>query len=249
MRRTDIPLAALEGRRAGELLLMPCRCSADTHRWRLTPCPHCTDGYINVDGTQQHCTHCWSACVNSWIVADTGEEFRPCPLCKPHTQGEHIMRAKQDQRPGPKAANTDPRVAGASTDTGPDNSNDDRDPPPDRTVDGPDEYAAAVAAYQQAARRVIDLTEAARPDRAPQHPIKTTADEWCRVHLKAIRVCEPRHRGDLCRWCNDFRIAYRIDPPETILRARHEGQRITQPMVTAALKAAKPRGRKRRKAS
>lgn len=245
-RATDLHLAALQGRHAGELLLMPCNCTADTHRWRIRPCPHCTDGYT-TDGVLERCPHCWSACINQRIVAENGEEFRACPLCKPHSLGEHIMRSKRDQRPGPRAANTDPRVAGASTDAGEDNRKD-REPPPDRTVNGDDEYAAAVDAFHDAARTLIDLTQTARPDRAPEHPT-TSRDEWCRVHLKAIGACEPRARGDLCRWCNDFTIAYRVDPPEVILRARHEGQRVTQPMIVAALKATKTKSRKRKKAS
>jgi len=249
MRAQDLNLAALDIRRAGELLLHPCGCTAGTHRWRINPCPAraCTNGHITVDGRVEPCLHCWSTCTNGHVIDEGGERWRPCPLCKPHTLGEHLLRAKRDQRPGVRATNTDPRGPG-----GPTNTDDDQTPTFDATLLGDQRFADAIHAAWSACQTVADLIQRDRPDRTPKHQPSTAGDDqWCRTHL-ALGICEPRFRGDECRWCYRFRQANGVAPPEPLLRARHDGQRITQPMVAAALRAAKAKaskGKKRKKAS
>jgi hypothetical protein len=61
-------------------------------------------------------------------------------------------------------------------------------------------------------------------------------DLWCDHHLR-IGMCEVRHRGDLCRYCDDFLKLWKIRPPVSILRDRHNGKRITEKMVKEALEA------------
>lgn len=251
MRANDLNLAALDIRRAGELLLHPCNCSIDTHRWRISPCPAraCTDGRVTIDGATEPCLHCWSTCTNGHVLEEGGEHWRPCPLCRPHTLVEHSLRARRDQRPGVRATNTDPRAPGGPSDT-----NDDRDDAPadDPTANGDQILLAAIRDCQRSAQRLTDLVQLGRPDRRVDAKDPATDDEFCAHHLATIGSCEPRWRGDQCRWCYRFQQVYSVAPPETLLRARHDGQRITQPMIAAALRTAakaKGKGRKRRKAS
>lgn len=80
-------------------------------------------------------------------------------------------------------------------------------------------------------------------------PPKAVAEPACRVHA-ALGLWAAVHRGDRCRWCDDFFRAEGVDPPEDLLRARDEGKRITNRMVKEALKPRAPRqrGKRRRKA-
>lgn len=256
-RLVDINLAALEGRRPGELLLHPCGCSTGTHRWRVSPCLHCRDGYVTVDGSTTECLWCWLTCLHGHVIDGDGEAFRPCPLCRPHSLGEHLQRSTRDQTPGPRAANTDPRVNGTATDPDLDEHDDRKRQPFDATLHAADHFTALVVAWWTAARDLTDAIQTSRPDRAPDNPTNTTDSQWCAIHLR-LGICEPFHRRkridgkdiEYCRWCYDFVNACNTDPPEVILRAKHEGRRITQPMITAALRAAaKPKGKKRRRAS
>ena len=70
----------------------------------------------------------------------------------------------------------------------------------------------------------------------PPSTMNEKNDLWCSHHLK-IGLCEVRHRNDLCRYCGDFMALWNVRPPVAILRDRHHGKRITEPMVKAALEA------------
>ncbi len=67
----------------------------------------------------------------------------------------------------------------------------------------------------------------------------------CRVCIKIQKV-EPEHRAGLCRWCYTFRSAEGFDPPPELLQTRHDGRRVTMPMVERARTEHGPK-RKRRK--
>lgn len=69
---------------------------------------------------------------------------------------------------------------------------------------------------------------------------RTTGDDWCTSCLRVHR-CSPRERGDLCRWCDDFKRAEGTLPPAELLEARHRGMKITQTMVRQAKVARKGR--------
>lgn len=59
---------------------------------------------------------------------------------------------------------------------------------------------------------------------------------WCTHHLR-IGLCEPRHRGSECRTCYDFRLLWKVLPPVSLLRDRHQGKRWTEATIKAALEA------------
>lgn len=63
--------------------------------------------------------------------------------------------------------------------------------------------------------------------------------EWCVSHLR-LPACEPCYRGDLCRWCYDYRATEGGLPPVALLEARRDnGGKITTDMLRWA------KGRKR----
>lgn len=76
----------------------------------------------------------------------------------------------------------------------------------------------------------------------------------CRVHAKYFpkSIPAPIYRSRLCRFCYDFSLAEGADPPEAVLVARDRGQKLSQPMVAAALaeeRKARRQSNKKRKAT
>lgn len=71
-------------------------------------------------------------------------------------------------------------------------------------------------------------------------PVKLDATEndkrWCTNHLR-IGVCEPRARGDLCRWCDDKRLEWGVRPPVKLMTMRHLGKTVYDRDVKDALAA------------
>lgn len=59
---------------------------------------------------------------------------------------------------------------------------------------------------------------------------------WCARHLE-IGVCEPRHRGDRCRWCYEFELLHKRPPPLSLLGVKHRYGRVTKEQVDEALDA------------
>lgn len=59
---------------------------------------------------------------------------------------------------------------------------------------------------------------------------------WCTNHMR-IGACEPRSRGDLCRWCDDKRLEWGVRPPVKLLTMRHLGKTVYDRDVKDALAA------------
>lgn len=208
VRRSDIPLVAVDLRHVGELLLHPCKCGHD----------NCTIG-------------------------------------------EHLWRSTHDMTPGPRAANTDPDSRGWRYE-----EDDDGTvwpvPSGDRTGEAAtqaddtarlfDEYQQLLTNLREASHELGYFIDRHRPDRTGTKLEVVSDSDWCRVCLHTIGKCSPRYRSDLCRDCYEFDRTYHFDRPAELVRAKHEGQRITQQMVDAAVRAERLRkqqqGRKRRKA-
>lgn len=87
-------------------------------------------------------------------------------------------------------------------------------------------------------------------DTVPREPDKPRDDEcgegWCTSCWK-VRLLSPehthtdgrvKHKG-LCSWCASFKTANGVTPPESLLRKRRDGKKITEADVDQAL------GRKR----
>lgn len=107
-----------------------------------------------------------------------------------------------------------------------------------------------VAVMTQALREMLKLARQADGARARVlEPVKEHAPpEGCKTHAGSGMGWEPIHAVGRCRWCYDFWAAEGVDPPASLLRARHEGRRISQAMVAAALSHPQSkRARKRRR--
>jgi hypothetical protein len=61
-------------------------------------------------------------------------------------------------------------------------------------------------------------------------------ERWCSHHIR-IGIAEPRHRGELCRYCDDFLKLWQVRPPVSILRDRHHSRRVSEKSIKAALEA------------
>lgn len=70
----------------------------------------------------------------------------------------------------------------------------------------------------------------------PPSTMNEKDDRWCDHHLR-IGMCEPRHRNDLCRFCYDFMLLWKVRPPVALLKDRQDGRRITEVAIKAALEA------------
>jgi hypothetical protein len=70
----------------------------------------------------------------------------------------------------------------------------------------------------------------------PPSQMNEKDDLWCSHHLR-IGLAEVRHRKDLCRFCDDFLKLWKIRPPVSLLRDKHQGVRLTEAKVKAALEA------------
>lgn len=75
----------------------------------------------------------------------------------------------------------------------------------------------------------------------PRHAgrITVAVDEgWCASCVRDGGHLEPVWLGRyarFCRWCGEFHAAEGIEPPLPLLKARHQGRRITTAMVVAEL--------------
>lgn len=151
---------------------------------------------------------------------------------KPHTLGTHLFHATRDMRPGIKAAGP-----GANTNSGT------GEPSLEQTQrDAHDDYLALVERAQTVALDLVGFIERNRPDRefaVVEAP--TSDDDWCRACL-AAGYCEPRFRNEsLCRWCTEYRLAWRIEPPIDIIKLRKDGKRISVGQITASNKTERKR--------
>lgn len=156
--------------------------------------------------------------------------------------GTAIIQRTHTWEPGPRAANLDPDTRGLRYEQDADgtvwpvpsdSTGEAAVAPPDAAAHLHAEYLALLKTAGDACARLLEFNRIAIPTRPPS---TGEPDAWCRNHL-AIGVCEPRHRGDLCRWCDDFRREHANQlPPASLLGARHRGQRITERMVKLAMR-------------
>jgi hypothetical protein len=105
------------------------------------------------------------------------------------------------------------------------------------------------------AKRFDDVTKLynitltwAPPATTPQRVTEDDDHQWCTNHL-SIGTCEPRTRGTLCRWCDDFLRSQGWQPTRALMRERAAGGRITERMIADAKPppVTTPKAGKRRK--
>jgi len=150
---------------------------------------------------------------------------------KPHMLGDHLWSSTKDMRPGIRASAADLR-----------GSNGDTDLEPNEPTDPHDLYRTLVEAAQVAALDLTGFIERHRPDRklVVVRP-EDADDDWCEAHL-AAGYCEARFRNEpLCRFCAEYRLTYRLNPPADIIALREQGKRITLGQITASNKAERKR--------
>ena len=116
---------------------------------------------------------------------------------------------------------------------------------------------AAVDRWYKPTRRVWELCN--RWGFSPSRPTSSVdtrellavdlTEMWCR---SCLRVGEraPRHRGELCRWCESFKAAEGFLPPVELVEAHADGRRISEAMIAPHRQAHRDRqarkGRARR---
>lgn len=84
----------------------------------------------------------------------------------------------------------------------------------------------------------LDIASTHLGNALPPAPVIQRPDElWCTSCQRDRGYCEPRGdgRGELCRWCHDFRGVHDVLPPVELLELRHAGRRIYDRDITAAL--------------
>lgn len=243
MKRSELGQVTLDLRQAGEKIAHPCDCASRAHRWRGIDC---TDGRLTLDDGSR--------------IA--------CPVCRPHSIGEHLWESTRAMAPGIRAQNYDPDTGGwrYENELDPDGAITETWAVPqdavgeaaladaDRTDGLYLRYRQLVTNAQDAALAVSRFIDTYRPDRLVPIGDPITDEEFCTHHLATLGICEPRNgRGDLCRTCYDFSLTHHVLPPRALLEARREGRRWTPPMVEEALAAdrarrqAERKGRKKRK--
>jgi len=110
-----------------------------------------------------------------------------------------------------------------------------------------DHYVDLLAKYNAIGGELDRLTRQAVPKpitTSAADSVDLAADGWCTSCHRDNNYCEPvgMNKGqkvynDVCRWCGDFRREHKQVPPLALLRARHEGRRVTLTMVERALRA------------
>jgi len=154
----------------------------------------------------------------------------------------HLWYATNDMTPGIRAIAYEPRTI---TPTGPPT---DHEPRPDPTITAHLDYIRDIQTAARAARTLLARIESHRPDRWIPPIDTTTSDaEWCTNHLAHFGTCEPRARGDLCRWCDDILRQHGFTPDRVLMRARHNSSRITEQDIIDAKKRTGRNHQKRRK--
>lgn len=150
-----------------------------------------------------------------------------------HSLGQHLWDATKDMTPnGVSAVTYEAKGSSATSDT---------DAAPAAALDPHDQYRRLVDAWRNTALDLAAFIEKHRPDRHLEAVQALSDDQWCRACLAAGYCSTLLREGPLCRWCTEFALAYRMDPPAELLVARAEGRRITQPMVDAAVRAERQR--------
>jgi hypothetical protein len=184
-----------------------------------------------------------------------GEQLaHPCRCGKANcTLGDHVWRSTKAMGPGPRAANLDPSRRGWRYDkeTGEPIRSDD---PTGEAATEPEpadlhvEYMSRLITAARSASELSSFIDRWRPDRTVPLPDDDSADQWCRNCLEH-GICNPPYRGETrCRDCRDFHLAYKpLERPVELIKAKHDGRRITQQMVDAAVREARSAMRSKRK--
>lgn len=125
--------------------------------------------------------------------------------------------------------------------------------------------ARSAAIIRKEARRILEIAERYNPDdhpptrkKATDTPAADPGDDYCRScftddgYLECVTLRTERQGGTpyyvgLCKWCGDFRANWKKDPPPAVLRARHQGKRITVQLIERAMIEAKAKGKQRRR--
>lgn len=110
----------------------------------------------------------------------------------------------------------------------------------DETANDEDEIERLTAIIIEACAGLRRLTAPYRlPEQTTSAREMSAPDGWCSSCYLDGQHHEPItpksngtvHYEGLCRWCGDFRKAYGALPPRALLRARHEGRRISVALV------------------
>lgn len=170
------------------------------------------------------------------------ELARPCNCGRTScTIGEHVLRALRDGQIGPPAQDLNPTPSGNDTNDGLALAFVD-----DREDRAHGDFTAAAFELQRHAETLLIICDNWAPDRKRSDDTASD-DQWCSWHLSTIGTCEPRYSGDQCRWCYDFARQHSMMPPQEILRARHDGKRITSAMVADVKRSQKHKRKKARR--
>jgi hypothetical protein len=108
--------------------------------------------------------------------------------------------------------------------------------------------AADIRRYLTGARGDLAAAVSALSSATPKQRSEAELEPRCRSCAR-LDVFEHVYRAgsELCRWCYDFNVLHRTEPPLELLDLHHRGARITSRMITDAL-AAPARRRRRGKA-
>jgi len=108
-----------------------------------------------------------------------------------------------------------------------------------------DHFADLLSRYNQIGNEIADLLRSAVPKPvkfSAEDNVELAADGWCVSCYRDGAYCEPisEDRGvrvfaDVCRWCGTFRRTEGLEPPLSLIQARHRGEKITTVMVKRAL--------------
>lgn len=96
-----------------------------------------------------------------------------------------------------------------------------------------DELQTLLRRVEADAARLRNIIAAAVPPTAGLSVVDPV--DWCSNHLR-VEMCEPRHRGDLCRWCYDFKAVHGKMPPMALLGLRHRYGRVSEEQVKDSLR-------------
>lgn len=94
---------------------------------------------------------------------------------------------------------------------------------------------AAVEELQRAVGVLLDATPAAPKNVEP----------GCKS-CERVGVWMPVFRGERDKWCYDWQAAHKADPPIEVLRAHHDGKRITTRLVAELTRTTPTRGSTRK---
>lgn len=154
--------------------------------------------------------------------------------------GGLMLELIESWRHGPRSPNLDPNAGGWRYEVivHPDGTEETVSIPSDSTGESalrgdPDgllmqETTALLKRLSTDAARLRDIIASTVPPSAGA--VSNDTEDWCSNHLR-IQQCEPRHRGDLCRGCYDFKNLWKRLPPPSVMGHRHRYGRITEQQI------------------